>query len=539
MVEKFKQLGISETSLKAIKELGFEEPSEIQEKSIPLVLEGKDIIAGASTGSGKTLAFGLGIINNTKKDYGIQGLILTPTRELAEQITKELRKFSITEKFNVVPIYGGVSMSRQIDELKSAEIVVATPGRLLDHLSRRTINLQYIKTLVLDEADRMLDMGFKDDVDKIISQCPKERQTLLYSATISSDIVKMSEKYMKNPVEVSAKSHVDPTKLTQIYHDVQDNLKYSLLKYLLEHDRSKLSMVFCNTRNNVDFLANNLRLAGIEALPIHGGFTQDKRSKILAQFHSKEVQVLICTDVAARGLDIPEVSHIYNYDIPKDAKEYVHRIGRTARAGKEGKVINIITSRDYDNFSSVLKHHPELKITNEKTPYVERAEIKWMAPSRYGRDDRGGRSYGGRRGRDNRGPSRGRDSRGPSRGRDSIGPSRGRPSSGGGYNRGGRRDGRGDSRPRKDGGRSYSRGDDRGTRPNEQRSESKKGYEKRELKRRSGSSGGRRPSFGNSGRSGSRRSDSRSSGRPSTGGRRDNRPTSSRRRPSSSGGRRR
>ena len=513
MVEKFKQLGISETSLKAIKELGFEEPSEIQEKSIPLVLKGKDVIAGASTGSGKTLAFGLGIINNTKKDYGIQGLILTPTRELAEQITNELKKFSAQEKFDIISIYGGVSMQKQIDALESAEIIVATPGRLLDHLSRNTINLQYVKTLVLDEADRMLDMGFQEDVDKIISQCPKERQTLLYSATISSDIVKLSEKYMKDPVEISAKSHVDPTKLKQIYHDVQDNLKYSLILHLLKNDDSKLAMVFCNTRNNVDFLANNLRIEGIEALPIHGGFTQDKRSKILAQFHSKKVHVMVCTDVAARGLDIKGVSHIYNYDIPKDAKEYVHRIGRTARAGEEGKVINIITSRDYDNFSSVLKHYPEVKITNEETPYIKRAEIKWMAPSRYDRDGRGGR-----------GAPRGRT---------------------GGYSKGPRREGGRDSRgPRRDSGRSYDRRDNRGPRrdsrsndgrddSHKQRSESKKGYEKRELKRRSGSSGRSSGRPSSSGRRDSGRRDSRSgSRRPSSGGRRDSRSSSRPRRDS-------
>ena len=512
MVEKFKQLGISESGLKAIKELGFEDPSEIQEKSIPLVLKGKDVIAGASTGSGKTLAFGLGVINNTKKDYGIQGLILTPTRELAEQITRELKKFASDKKFNIISIYGGVSMQRQIEGLERAEIVVATPGRLLDHLSRRTINLQYVKTLVLDEADRMLDMGFKDDVDKIISECPEKRQTLLYSATISSDIVRLSEKYMKNPVEVSAEAHVDPTKLKQIYYDIQDNLKYSLMLHLLKNEDAKLAMVFCNTRNNVDFLANNLKREGIEALPIHGGFSQDKRTKILAQFHSRKVHVLICTDVAARGLDIPEVSHIYNYDIPKDAKEYIHRIGRTARAGEEGKVINIITSRDYDNFSSVLKHHSELEITNGETPYIKRAEIKWMPPSRYG--GRGGdrRSSGGRREGGSRSYGRGndrsrRDSRPSSSGRR---PDRRRES--------GRDDRRRDDR-RDDRKKPYS---------HKQTSESRKGFEKRELKRRSHSSGRRDGSSSSGRRDGNRRSGARrpsSSGRrPSSGSRRDSRP---------------
>jgi superfamily II DNA/RNA helicase len=403
MTEKFKQLGISEHTLEAIGKLGFEDPSEIQEKSIPLVLEGKDVIAGASTGSGKTLAFGTGVIHNAKPDFGIQGLILTPTRELAEQITRELKKFTGNKKLRITAIYGGMSMLRQIEELKKAEIVVATPGRLLDHLSRRNLNLEQIKTLVLDEADRMFDMGFKDDVEKIIGQCPKQRQTLLYSATISNEIVTLAEKHMNNPVEVSAEVHVDPEKLSQIYYDISDGLKFSLLKHLLSEEKSELVMVFCNTRRNVDFVSNNLKEMGIEALPIHGGFTQDKRNKIMKVFHSSKVHVLVCTDVAARGLDIKNVTHVYNYDIPNEAKEYVHRIGRTARAGEEGKVINIITSRDYDNFSSVLRHHPEFKIPIEETPYIKRVELKWM-PEKRGF----GRKTSGRFGNSREGRSSGR-----------------------------------------------------------------------------------------------------------------------------------
>ena len=434
-MEKFKQLGISEQTLKVIEELGFEEPTEIQEKSIPLVLEGNDVIAGASTGSGKTLAFGVGVINHSKPDFGVQGLILTPTRELAGQITKELKKFTGDKKLNVVSIYGGMSMNRQIEELESAEIVIGTPGRLLDHLSRRTLNLQYVKTLVLDEADRMFDMGFRDDVEKIISQCPKDRQTLLYSATISSEVIALSEKYMINPIEVSAEVHVNPDKLSQIYYDIEDGLKFSLLKYLLENEKSELVMVFCNTRRNVDFVANNLQAMNMEVLPIHGGYSQDKRNRIMEKFHSSKVHVLVCTDVAARGLDIKGVSHVYNYDIPKEAKEYVHRIGRTARAGKEGKVINIITSRDYDNFSGVLKHNPDFKIKNEVAPRVPKVMLKWM-------DKRSGP-----RGRPRTGNYRG-NSRGPRR--DSRGPRRDSRDSGGRDSRprtGDRRP-RGNSRPR-------------------------------------------------------------------------------------------
>ena len=424
-MEKFRQLGIDESILKVIREQGFEKPSEIQEKTIPLVLKKKDIIAGASTGSGKTLSFSVGIIEHSNPDFGIQGLVLTPTRELAEQITKELKKFSKYKPLNIISVYGGTPMQKQIRELESAEIVVGTPGRILDHLSRRTLDLQFVKTLVLDEADRMFDMGFKYDVEKIISKCPTKRQTLLYSATITQELVLLAKKHMKKGIEISAEPHVDPAKLSQIYYDIEDGLKFSLLKHLLENEVSRLVMVFCNTRNNVDFVANNLKLTGVEALPIHGGFSQEKRTRIMERFHSKKVHVLVCTDVAARGLDISGVSHIYNYDIPREHKEYIHRIGRTARAGKEGKVINILTNRSYDDFSSVLKHNPKFKISKVKTPFVKKIIVKWMSDGRGRRNfsdrgnDRGPRRRDSRPRRDNRGSGnwrksyRSKDSRKP------------------------------------------------------------------------------------------------------------------------------
>lgn len=248
-------------------------------------------------------------------------------------------------------------------------------------MERRTINLRDIKILVLDEADRMLDMGFIDSVKKIIMHCPAERQTLLFSATISEEVAYIAGKYMKNPLEVSAESYVDPSKLTQVYYDVADNLKFSLLVYLLKHEKAGLVMVFCNTRTNTDFVVNNLRHAGVDALAVHGGFSQEKRDRTMSAFHDKKVYVLVCTDVAARGLDIKGVSHIYNYDIPKDSKEYIHRIGRTARAGKEGKAVNILASRDYDNFSRVLRDN-DVVIKKEETPDIARVMIRWMANPR-------------------------------------------------------------------------------------------------------------------------------------------------------------
>ncbi len=389
-MEQFtKLLGQDNPLLKSIKSKGFEIPTEIQEKSIPEILKGKDVIAGAMTGSGKTLAFAAGLINNAKKDRGIQGLILTPTRELAEQVSNELSNFSEDKDLKVIPIYGGVSIINQIKRLPSAEIVVGTPGRILDHMDRNSINLSFVNTLVLDEADRMLDMGFRDDVQKIISYCPEKRQTLLFSATISNDVSRLAQKYMKKPIEILATPQVDPRKLEQVYHDVDSKLKYSLLKYLLENEKSKLVMIFCKTRRNVDFVANNLKLMGVESLSIHGGFSQDKRTKILKSFHSKEVHVLVATDVAARGLDIEGVSHVYNYDIPDNKDDYIHRIGRTARAGKQGKVINILSSRDYENFRNLTSG--DIKIRRINTPFVKRVIIKWIPKqrtSRYSRENK-------------------------------------------------------------------------------------------------------------------------------------------------------
>jgi len=321
-----------------------------------------------------------------------------------------------------------------MDQLRRSDVVVGTPGRILDHLQRRTINLSQVKILVLDEADRMLDMGFIEDVERIISQCPRKRQTLLFSATISPDIDRLVHRYMHNPVKISAESYVDPKKLKQIYYNVHDNMKFSLLAHLLKNERAGLVMVFCNTRRTVDFVAKNLKSNGVDALAIHGGFSQSKRTRQMEDFHSKKnAHVLVCTDVAARGLDIKGVSHVYNYDIPKDSKEYIHRIGRTARAGKEGMVINILSERDHDNFSRVLRDN-DVDVAKEETPRVERLQIRRMedrggfrGPRRHGnrrhgyrgQGQGGPRRYGNDRGPRNRGQGHagkrrfGNDSRGP------------------------------------------------------------------------------------------------------------------------------
>ncbi len=399
-MESFRKLGLSEAFIKQIEEARFEEPSEIQEKTIPLVLAGKDVIAGSATGSGKTLVFGAQIIERCERGKGIQALILTPTRELAEQITGVLRHFSRYKDLEVGVVYGGVGYAPQIEAFEKSEIIVATPGRMLDHLRQGNVVLNNVKILVLDEADRMLDMGFINDVETIIKVCPKQRQTLLFSATITPDIGIIAKKYMHNPVEVSVESYVDASLLHQVFYDVPSDLKFSLLVHLLKNEKAGLVMVFCNTQKNTDFVARNLNYHKIDAIAIHGGLTQARRNKIMEIFHSKRVCILVCTDVAARGLDIKGVSHIYNYDCPKTSKEYIHRVGRTARAGEEGIAISIIAQRDYDNFRNVLRD-PEIKIKQLQMPEIQKVGFRVFDESRerrghegYGRDRR---SFGGRR----------------------------------------------------------------------------------------------------------------------------------------------
>jgi ATP-dependent RNA helicase DeaD len=399
-MEKFAKLGLSEEVLSVLKLKGFQEPTEIQIKAIPLALAGKDIIGSSATGSGKTLAFASSIIENLRPNKNVQALILTPTRELAEQVAESIRHFSKNKNLKVLAVYGGVDIQRQIRMIGNTDILVGTPGRILDHLQRRTLRLNEVKFLVLDEVDRMLDMGFHHDVEAIIKQCPIKRQTMLFSATISADFDYLARKYTNNPEEISATSLIEDSKLNQIFYDVPPSQKFSLLVHLLKKENS-LAMIFCSTRRNADVIADNLNEAGIRAKAIHGGLVQNKRLNILREFHEKAFNILVCTDVAARGLDIKNVTHIYNYDLPKDSKDYIHRIGRTARAGENGKVVNILSSRDYENFQNIQQNE-SLHITQEKLPFFEQVRV-----SRESRDNREREFRGGSRTRD----SRGRDNR--------------------------------------------------------------------------------------------------------------------------------
>jgi len=373
-MKTFEELGLSKELLRVIDELKFTNPSEIQEKAIPLALTGRDIVGGSATGSGKTLAFSAPILEKLIPNKNVQALILTPTRELAEQVANSIRGFSLYKDIKVLALYGGVDIEAQIRKLSRADIVVGTPGRILDHLERRTLNLSSVKFLVLDEVDRMLDMGFSRDVERILKQCPEKKQTFLFSATISNDISHLIKKYTNNPAEISVDSYVDHSKLKQVYYDVPSGMKFSLLVYLLKKEKANLVMVFSNTRRNADFIAGNLFSLGINAKVIHGGLEQKKRLKVLEEFHGKGVGVLICTDVAARGLDIKGVTHVYNYDTPDVANDYIHRIGRTARAGTEGIAINLVSSRDYLAFGSVMQNK-ELQITKEELPEFPKIEV--------------------------------------------------------------------------------------------------------------------------------------------------------------------
>jgi ATP-dependent RNA helicase DeaD len=401
-MNKFEKLGLSPEVVSVLSHVDIVEPTEIQEKAIPLALAGNDIIGGSATGSGKTLAFASPIIENLKSNGRVQALILTPTRELAEQVADSIKGFSKNKSLNVLAVYGGVDIQRQIRKMSQTDILVGTPGRVLDHLNRRTLRLDKVNFLVLDEVDRMFDMGFQRDVENIIRECPKERQTMLFSATISSDIDYLAKKHTRNAKEVSVKSNVDPKKLKQVYYDVDTNKKFSLLMHLLKKEESDLVMVFCSTRRNTDFVAKNLCDLGIKAKAIHGGLVQAKRTRIISEFHEDRVSVLVCTDVAARGLDIKGVTHVYNYDLPKESKDYIHRIGRTARAGKNGTAINILSNRDYENFGNIVKRE-EVVISPLGLPKFERIMIKMDSSPRQDRFSRGPRSFGGRDSRrDNR-----------------------------------------------------------------------------------------------------------------------------------------
>jgi ATP-dependent RNA helicase DeaD len=351
---QFSDFNLPAPLVKAIHDQGYHTPTAIQEKAIPLILVGKDIIGHSETGSGKTAAFGLPMLAKLNPGQGVQALILTPTRELCVQVCDSLRGFSKYLSFRIVPVFGGVGIGPQINAARAADVIVATPGRLLD-LIQRGLKLSSVRYLVLDEADRMLDMGFIDDVEKILRHTPKHRQTHLFSATLSPRLRSLVHRYMNSPVSVQAKTHVDASLLTEQAYAVPQQDKFSLLVYCLKHETPGIAVVFCGTRRSCDKVAKNLRAQKIDATPIHGGLSQSKRINTINLLHKRGLGVLVATDVASRGLHISNISHVYNYDLPQTSDDYVHRIGRTARAGAKGNAVTFVTPGDVRDFKVILR----------------------------------------------------------------------------------------------------------------------------------------------------------------------------------------
>ena len=355
---KFSELGLSDSLLKAIKRSGYEEATPIQEQTIPMVLKGQDVIGQAQTGTGKTAAFGLPIIEHVDTDNpNVQAIIISPTRELAIQTQEELFRLGKDKHVRVQVVYGGADIRRQIRNLKQhPQILVGTPGRLRDHLNRHTVKLDHIKTLVLDEADEMLNMGFLDDIEAIINQTPADRQTLLFSATMPPEIKKIGVKFMTDPTMVRIKAKKLTTDLVdQYYVKARDYEKFDIMTRLIDVQDPDLTIVFGRTKRRVDELSRGLIARGYNAAGIHGDLSQDRRTKIMKQFKRGELDILVATDVAARGLDISGVTHVYNYDIPSDPDSYVHRIGRTGRAGHHGVSLTFVTPNEMDYLREIEK----------------------------------------------------------------------------------------------------------------------------------------------------------------------------------------
>lgn len=372
-LQKFKDLGLSDTTLVALRAKGFEEPTLIQEKTIPLLLRGDiDIIGQAQTGTGKTAAFGLPLIERLKESSPhIQALILTPTRELAIQVAEEIHSLKGKKNLQVLAVYGGQAIDQQLRRLKKGvDIVVGTPGRVIDHLNRRSLNVASIQYLILDEADEMLNMGFIDDVEEIMKSTNPEKRTLLFSATMPFRIITLAKKYMKQYELISIKQETLTTHLTdQIYFEVSNSDKFEALSRIIDIEHDFYGIIFCRTKTDVDYISSKLAERGYDAEGLHGDISQMQRERILDKFRKQRITILVATDVAARGLDINNLTHVINYSLPQDPESYVHRIGRTGRAGKEGTAITFVTSDEYRKLL-VIKKVTKTDIRKESLPKI-------------------------------------------------------------------------------------------------------------------------------------------------------------------------
>ncbi len=346
---KFAELGLSEEMLKAVIDMGFEEASPIQSETIPHIMQGIDIIGQAQTGTGKTAAFAIPIIERLDYDStDIQAIVMCPTRELVIQVTDEFRKLmKYKGNITVTPVYGGQEIERQFKALrKNTQIVIGTPGRTIDHIKRGTIKLDAIKFVVLDEADEMLDMGFRDDIEMILEKTPTERQTVMFSATMPEDIARLMKKHQNHPKVVDVTNQkINAPKIEQIYYEIQENAKAEALARLIDFHNIKLALVFCNTKNRVDQLVEVLKSRGYFAEGLHGDMNQAQREKVMRNFRNGVIEILVATDVAGRGLDVNDIEAVFNYDLPSDEEDYVHRIGRTGRAGKTGIAFTFIVGK--------------------------------------------------------------------------------------------------------------------------------------------------------------------------------------------------
>lgn len=374
---RFEDLKISEDIKRAIADIGFEEPSPIQEQAIPLVLEGKDIIGQAQTGTGKTAAFGIPALEMVDTNSNIlQAMILCPTRELAIQATEELNKLGKYKRgLSILAVYGGQPIDRQIKALKrGVHVIVGTPGRIMDHMNRKTLKTESVRMLVLDEADEMLDMGFREDIETIIQDMSQDKQTVLFSATMPKPILELSKKYQKNAqfVKVVHKQLTVPN-IEQKYLEVKESSKLEVLSRLIDIRNPKLAVVFCNTKKRVDEVVSQLQSRGYFVEGLHGDMKQQQRDRVMSKFRNGTIEILVATDVAARGIDVDDVEVVFNYDLPQDEEYYVHRIGRTGRAGRSGIAYTFIAGKAIRKLRDI-EHYTKTKIKRAEVPSANDVE---------------------------------------------------------------------------------------------------------------------------------------------------------------------
>jgi ATP-dependent RNA helicase DeaD len=367
----FKDFNISQKALRAIEEMGFEEPTPIQISTIPAILEGRDVTGQAQTGTGKTAAFGVPAIERVDPDSReTQVLVLSPTRELAIQTAEEFARLAKYHRgINILPIYGGQPIDRQLRALqRGVQVVVGTPGRVLDHLDRGTVSFAGVKLVVLDEADQMLDMGFREDIEKILDETPQNRQTVLFSATLPRPILEISKKFQKDPEFISvARREVTVPQVEQLYLEVRSRDRMEILTRLLDMYDPELTLIFSNTKRGVDDLTTHLQARGYFAEGLHGDMKQTLRDRVMAKFRAGNIDMLVATDVAARGIDVEDVDLVINYDVPQDIDYYIHRIGRTARAGRAGRAITFVGPKEYFKLRTI-QDYTKIKIARIPLP---------------------------------------------------------------------------------------------------------------------------------------------------------------------------